>query len=64
MLDKDEIVKELLAKNKELQDENESLWGMLEEIKESDSENWMQLVEKLKKDAMIRALMTSETGEA
>jgi len=37
-------IKEIMLKQaeliKELKDENESLWFMLEEIKESDMENW------------------------
>ena len=65
MTTKDEIINDLKKKIKGLEDENESLWAMLDESKKADVENWVELVEKLKMDVISRALMTSrEKGDA
>ena len=39
VLQKDKIIKELIGKNKKLQDEVNSLWMMLDEMTKSDIEN-------------------------
>ena len=48
---KDKIIKDLLEKNKNLQDEVDSLWMMLDEMTKSDIENWSSILEDLKADA-------------
>jgi len=67
-LDKNELVdkvKELREQNRSLKDEKESLWMMLDEISESDIENWAylldQLEEKAVKKTLIRGLPVNET---
>ena len=51
------IVKELRKNNEELQDEVDSLWMMLDEMTKSDIENWSHLLDEIKADVAIRALM-------
>jgi len=64
MNDKEEI-KRLKRKIELLEDENNSLWEMLDELQKSDGENWLELIDKLREDVIIRSLMiSSEKAEA
>jgi hypothetical protein len=60
MSTKDETIKNLRKRITELEDENESLWAMMDEMAESDIENRADLIEQLKMDVVARALMTSK----
>ncbi len=59
MSDKEEI-KRLKKRIAILEDENESLWHMLDEMHKSDPNNWLHLVKKLKDDVLARALLASK----
>ena len=66
-LNKNELikkVKELREQNKSLKDEKESLWMMLDEISESDIENWAYLLDQLEakvgESTLIRGLPTDK----
>jgi len=63
MTTKDEIINDLKKKIKGLEDENESLWAMLDEVTKSGMDNWMHLVDNLKMDVISRALMTTKKKE-
>ena len=64
MSDKEEI-KRLKRKIELLEDENSSLWEMLDELQKSDGHNWVELIEKLREDVLIQSLMvSSEKAEA
>ena len=63
MATKDEIINDLEKKIKSLEDENESLWAMLDEVTKSGMDNWMHLVDKLKMDVLSRALMVTKKKE-
>jgi len=45
--------------NIKLKDELDSVWGMLDEIAESDIENYNHLLEKIENDAILKKLMTT-----
>lgn len=67
-LNKNELIKEvkqLREQNKSLKDEKESLWMMLDEISESDIENWAYLLDQLEakvgESTLIRGLPTDKT---
>jgi hypothetical protein len=69
-LDKKELikeVKELREQNKSLEDERESLWMMLDEISESDIENWTYLLDQLEEEAvkktLVRGLPANKTNK-
>lgn len=69
-LDKKELikeVKELREQNKSLEDERESLWMMLDEISESDIENWTYLLDQLEEEAvkktLVRGLPVNKTNK-
>ena len=59
-----EEVKELREQNETLKDEKESLWMMLDEISESDIENWAYLLDQLEakvgESTLIRGLPTDK----
>tara|TARA_A100001391_G_scaffold60531_1_gene37713 strand:- start:95 stop:331 length:237 start_codon:yes stop_codon:yes gene_type:complete len=59
-----EEVKELREQNETLKDEKESLWMMLDEISESDIENWTYLLDQLEakvgESTLIRGLPTDK----
>ena len=58
------IVQRLIKENDILKDENETLWEMLEEIKEADKAAKLQM-DKLDEQAMIELLLAQEpVGEA
>jgi regulator of replication initiation timing len=58
------IVQHLIKENDILKDENETLWEMLEEIKEADKAAKLQM-DKLDEQAMIELLLAQEpVGEA
>tara|TARA_Y100000310_G_C20479598_1_gene714050 strand:+ start:330 stop:575 length:246 start_codon:yes stop_codon:yes gene_type:complete len=52
--------KSLGKMNKDLQDEIDSLWAMMDEINQSDIENWTHLLEQLKTDTVVKAMMKSK----
>jgi len=52
--------KDLATKNKNLQDEVDSLWAMMDEMTKSDIENWSHLMEELKADVITRSLMVTK----
>ena len=57
--------KDLITKNENLQDENDSLWAMMDEITKSDIENYSHLLKELKADVITRSLMiTKKVAEA
>ena len=57
--------KDLIIKNENLQDENDSLWAMMDEITKSDIENYSYLLKELKTDVITRSLMiTKKIAEA
>jgi len=66
----DELEKEILLleekiikarkENKNLKDEVDSLWAMMDEMTKSDVENWSHLLEELKTDVITRALMVTK----
>ena len=58
--DKDKIIKDLLEKNKNLQDEVDSLWMMLDEMTKSDIENWSSILEELNASVAERMLMVTK----
>ena len=55
-----ELIKVLMAKNKALQDEVDSLWAMMDEITKSDIENWSSILEDIEKDVLVRSLMVTK----
>jgi len=57
---KDELIEKLVKENKELRDEVESLWFMLDEMTKTDVENWSSIFEKLDMDVASRALMVTK----
>jgi regulator of replication initiation timing len=52
--------KELTLKNEALQDEVDSLWAMMDEITKSDIENFSHILDEIKADVVMRALMVSK----
>tara|TARA_R100001594_G_scaffold125473_2_gene162517 strand:+ start:3268 stop:3525 length:258 start_codon:yes stop_codon:yes gene_type:complete len=52
--------KDLIIKNKNLQDEVNSLWAMMDEMTKSDIENWSHLMQELKADVITRSLMVTK----
>jgi predicted phage-related endonuclease len=54
------LIKALIARNKALQDEVDSLWIMMDEMAESDIKNYTKLFEDLEKDMIIKTLMMSK----
>ena len=52
--------KSLKLKNKNLQDEVDSLWAMMDEITKSDIENFTHILEDLQKDVIVRSLMITK----
>lgn len=59
-----QVIRELSEEIKTLRDENESLWFMLEEMRESDKAAKLQL-DKMDEDMMIEYLLkTDPVGEA
>jgi len=57
---KGQTISELKEKNKQLQDEIDSLWAMMDEITKSDIENFSHILEELKADVVSRALMVTK----
>ena len=54
------IISELKEKNIALGDEIDSLWGVLDEMKETDVKNWTHLLKKIRVDALASSLMMSK----
>ena len=57
---KDKLIEKLVEENKQLRDEVESLWFMLDEMTKTDAENWSSILEKLDLDVASRALMVTK----
>ena len=57
---KNQTISELKEKNKQLQDEVDYLWAMMDEITKSDIENFSHILEELKADVVARALMVTK----
>jgi|TARA_R100000008_G_scaffold86593_2_gene80355 hypothetical protein len=57
---KDRQIARLKQENKQLQDEVDSLWAMLDEMTKSDIENWSHIMEELKADVVSRSLMITK----
>lgn|GEM_PF-4434307 len=58
--DKDKTIKELVEKNRQLQDEVDSLWMMLDEMTKSDIENWSSILDELNANVAERILMVTK----
>ena len=54
------IISELKDRNIALKDEVESLWDILDEMKETDVKNWTHLLKKIRVDALASSLMMSK----
>lgn len=52
--------KDLTIKNKNLQDEVDSLWAMMDEITKSDIENFSHILEEIRADVITKALMVTK----
>ncbi len=52
-------LKKVIKENVKLKDEFESLWGLLDEMNESDVKNWTHLLDKIESDAILKNLMTT-----
>ena len=57
---KNELLEELRARNRHLTDEVESLWTMLDELKESEIKNWDKILSQIKVKVGTRMLMTAK----
>lgn len=57
---KDREIARLKQENKQLKDEVDSLWAMMDEMTKSDIENWSSLMEDLKSDVIAKSLMITK----
>tara|TARA_R110000824_G_scaffold34918_2_gene110197 strand:+ start:1499 stop:1708 length:210 start_codon:yes stop_codon:yes gene_type:complete len=57
---KEKEIARLKHENKQLKDEVDSLWAMMDEMTKSDIENWSHLMEELKADVVSRSLMITK----
>lgn len=55
-----EEIEFLKEKNKQLQDEVDSLWAMMDEMTKSDMENWTHLLDELEADILLKSLMVTK----
>jgi septal ring factor EnvC (AmiA/AmiB activator) len=55
----EEELKVVQESNAKLQDELESLWSMMDELKEADIKNWGHLVKQLQDELISKSLMTT-----
>ena len=55
-----EINKNMVAKNASMRDEIDSLWLMMDEMTKSDIENWSSILEELKENVVVSALMVTK----
>jgi len=53
-------LEKLREENKQLKDEVDSLWMMLDEMTKTDIDNWSSILEELQLDVATRALMVSK----
>jgi conjugal transfer/entry exclusion protein len=53
----EKALEKVRKENTKLQDEVDSLWAMMDEIAQSDIENWTHLVKDLQKDVDEKSLM-------
>ena len=54
------LIEKAREENKQLKDEVDSLWFMVDEIAKSDVENFSHLIKELKDDVISRVLMTTK----
>lgn len=55
-----EINKNMVAKNANMRDEIDSLWLMMDEMTKSDIENWSSILEELKENVVVSAMMVTK----
>jgi len=55
----EEDLKIVQENNAKLEDELESLWSMMDELKEADIKNWGHLVKQLQDELISKSLMTT-----
>ena len=55
----EKALKKVKKENTKLKDEVDSLWAMMDEIAESDIENWTHLVKDVQKGLEEKVLMTT-----
>jgi len=55
-----EINKNIVTKNAKMRDEIDSLWLMMDEMTKSDIENWSGILEDLKENVVVSALMVTK----
>tara|TARA_Y100001938_G_C8067860_1_gene421342 strand:+ start:968 stop:1168 length:201 start_codon:yes stop_codon:yes gene_type:complete len=64
-MDAEDIILELQAQIDDLREENESLWQMLEELKQSEIKNFQEALQaahdRIELDRMLLRLPTDET---
>ena len=64
-MDTEEIILELQSQIEDLQEENDSLWQMLEELKSSEIKNFQEALQaahdRIELDRMLLRLPTDET---
>ena len=58
--EKKEIISDLEEQNKKLQDEVDSLWGMMDEMAAADIKNFSSILEDLQKEILVRSLIMKE----
>ena len=57
---KDREIARLKQENKQLKDEVDSLWAMMDEMTKSDIKNWTNILDQLEKDTVVKALMVTK----
>ena len=61
MTEQEEKIQALETENKALKDEVESLWGMLDEIREADIKNYSTELKKVVDDKILEMKLLSTT---
>ena len=65
MITSEEIITELQSKIEMLQEENESLWAMLEELKKSEVKNFQEALQtahdRIELDRLLLRMPTNDT---
>ena len=59
MEDAEAELKKVKENNLKLEDELESLWSMMDELKKADIKNWGHLVKQLQDEMVTKSLMTT-----
>tara|TARA_R110000765_G_scaffold225615_1_gene329624 strand:+ start:145 stop:396 length:252 start_codon:yes stop_codon:yes gene_type:complete len=55
-----DVNKDMAIKNADMRDEINSLWLMMDEMTKSDIENWSGILEDLKENVVVSALMVTK----